>query len=207
MPTEQEFQVCWEKHENGSSSIIETLRALRERWPVREDLLAYLAWVGENARQEIKKERTPIYPKEFVDMVATMNYNDLGDRCKLVHEQRKHFVPVIPVGIDSNGIQYRLMPAAYGLRADKNDPLTKHLITESNVLGVNIKAKWPAFASADQPPVSSAHTQPNKSNNQSVGGFVFHQLALLNMPIVTPKILRGQIIHPKTCGFPPDSSS
>lgn len=86
--------------------------------------MAYYEWSLETARKQTAEENIPISRKNLLSLLHNINYNNPLDRGRLVDAIDRAVVPWLPVGRDINGEIYRIIPAAFGLRADQENPKT-----------------------------------------------------------------------------------
>ncbi|KAI9761453.1 MAG: hypothetical protein M1840_001797 [Geoglossum simile] len=192
MPTDEEFLAFWnERLAQPRDMRPDLTETLHNRWPVKADRIAYYSWSMQraderhNARQMIN-----ISPEELMEMLATMNYNNTMARAKLVDVLERTVVPWLPVGTDRAGGIYRIVPGAYGLLPDQQDPKTDRELVSMNVLGVNTNVQ-PAIPSRSRKAnLSEMSTRSNESDDSDYAGFVFHQIGNLEYWGSDPKSLK-----------------
>ena len=141
--------------------------------------MAYYDWSRRRADDEMAQEMVPVLKEDLVTMISKTNYNRDTDRGKLVNALERTVVAWIPVGSYRNGEIYRIVPGAYGLRADEQDPKTDREMVEDNVLGVNTNVQLRIPFRSRKANFSEVSTKSNESDDSETGGFVFHQIGTL----------------------------
>ncbi|KAI9774039.1 MAG: hypothetical protein M1839_001924 [Geoglossum umbratile] len=192
MPTDEEFSTFWNERLAQPRRIRPDLtETLHKRWPIKADRLAYYDWVMRRQDERLfARQMTNISPEELTEMLATMNYNDPEARGKLVDVLERTVVPWLPVGSDRAGGIYRIVPGAYGLLPDQQNPKTNRELVSMNVLGVNTNVQ-PAIPSRSRKAnFSEASTRSNESDDSDYAGFVFHQIGNLEYLGSNPNSLK-----------------
>ncbi|KAI9776301.1 MAG: hypothetical protein M1839_000462 [Geoglossum umbratile] len=160
MPTDAEFLALRiEESAKGLDALSKRAESLRRR-------------ADERLKARIM---TPIPRKELIEMLATMNFNNITARGKLVDVQQRCVVPWLPVG-DRDGEIYRIIPGAYGLLPDQQNPKTERELASMNVLGVNTNVQLVIPSQSRKAHFSGESTKSNESDDMEQGGFVFHQI-------------------------------
>ncbi|KAI9759925.1 MAG: hypothetical protein M1840_003068 [Geoglossum simile] len=181
MPTDAEF-LAFRNEDNGKpfAARQDLGERLRKRWPEKADRLAFCEWSSARANKQLEeREMTNISPEELTEMLATMNFNDNIARGKLVNTLERSVVPWLPVGRDRAGTIYRIVPGAYGLLPDQQDPKTDRELVSMNVLGVNTNVQPKIPSRSRKGNLSEMSTQSNESDDSDYAGFVFHQIGNL----------------------------
>ncbi|KAI9761715.1 MAG: hypothetical protein M1840_001719 [Geoglossum simile] len=209
MPTDAEFQAFRDGMMPQDRAVRPGLgEALRKRWPDRADRIAFCMWSSARADKLLEeREMTNISPEELTEMLATMNFNDQIARGKLVNTLERSVVPWLPVGRDQAGTIYRIVPGAYGLLPDQQDPKTDRELVSMNVLGVNtnVQPKIPSRsrgASFSGANFSEESTKSNRPDDPDHAGFVFHQIGNLEFWGDNPDNLRSYADAAKGPWFP-----
>ncbi|KAI9763444.1 MAG: hypothetical protein M1840_000527 [Geoglossum simile] len=193
MPTDAEFQAFWDEEVAKDHTAWPRLgETLRERWPVKADLMAFFDWSEARADRRLKeREMTNISPQELTEMLATMNFNDDIARGRLVNILQRSIVPWLPVGSDRAGTIYRIVPGASGLLPDQQDPKTNRELVSMNVLGVNTNVQPKIPPRSRKANFSEESTKSNESDDSDYAGFVFHQIGNLEYWAGDPNNLRS----------------
>lgn len=84
--------------------------------------MAFYEWSSQAARKKTAEANTQISRKDLKLLMHNINYNNPIDRGSLVDATERSVVPWLPVGSDKNQEIYRIVPVAYGLRADQETP-------------------------------------------------------------------------------------
>lgn len=192
MPTAAECQAFFDElSSRGIQAMSRRAEDIKLKWPAREDRMAYYEWSSQTAEKQTAEANIPISRKDLQSLLHNINYNYPLDRGRLVDAIDRAVVPWLPVGCDKNGEIYRIVPAAYGLRADQENPKTHLEVLSNNVLGVNTnlpalysssKSKSrlsegsPSSKESDFPERS---TKSNDTDDPDIGGFVFHQIGVI----------------------------
>lgn len=185
MPTATECQALSDElSSRGCQMLSRRAEDVQLKWPAIEDQVAFYKWSIQTLIQQTLETGTPISRKDLLSLIHNMNYNNSRDRGILVDAIERTVVPWLPVGSDNNGEIYRIVPGAYGLRADQANPKTHYEILSKNVLGVN--TYLPAFYSSSRSETRLSEDSPNsnessdiyskQSDDPDMGGFVFHQI-------------------------------
>jgi hypothetical protein len=124
--TDAEFQAFWdERLAQKRTTRPKLAEALRKRWPVKADRMAYYDWSDAIADKWLnEREMANISPEELTEMLATMNSNSDIARGELVNVLERSVVLWLPVGRDRAGTIYRIVPGARGLLPGQQDPKT-----------------------------------------------------------------------------------
>ncbi|KAH0565681.1 hypothetical protein GP486_000921 [Trichoglossum hirsutum] len=193
MPTDAEFQAFWDERLAQNRATRPKLGdALRERWPVKADRMAYCDWSDAIADKRLnEREMTNISPEELTEMLTTMNFNNDISRGKLVNILERSVVPWLPVGRDRAGTIYRIVPGAWGLLPDQQDPKTNRELVSMNVLGVNTNVQPKIPSRSRKANFSEESTRSNESDDYEHAGFVFHQIGNLEYWADNPEDLRS----------------
>jgi hypothetical protein len=193
MPTDAEFQAFWDERLAQKRTTRPKLgEALRKRWPVKADRMAYYDWSDARADKRLnEREMTNISPEELTEMLATMNFNSDIARGKLVNVLERSVVPWLPVGRDRAGTIYRIVPGARGLLPDQQDPKTNRELVSMNVLGVNTNVQLKIPSRRRKANFSEESTRSNESDDYDYAGFVFHQIGNLEYWADDPENLRS----------------
>ncbi|KAI9868509.1 MAG: hypothetical protein M1813_005953 [Trichoglossum hirsutum] len=183
MPTDAEFLAVWNEEKGKGFAAWSGLgERLRKRWPEKADRMAYYAWSSARANKRLEeREMTNISPDELTEMLATMNFNNDIARGKLVNTLERSVVPWLPVGKDRAGAYYRIVPGAYGLLPDQQDPKTDRELVSMNVLGVNTNVQPRIPSRSRKANFSEESTRSNESDDSDYAGFVFHQIGNLEI--------------------------
>jgi hypothetical protein len=193
MPTDAEFLAFWNEQRKKIFAERSNLgEILRKRWPDKADRMAYYEWSSARANKRLEeREMTNISPEELTEMLTTMNFNDDIARGKLVNTLERSVVPWLPVGRDRAGAIYRIVPGAYGLLPDQQDPKTDRELVSMNVLGVNTNVQPKIPFQSRRANFSEESTRSNESDDSDHAGFVFHQIGNLEFWGDNPDDLRS----------------
>ena len=191
MATIAEFQAFWDAHSLASESFDDYFNALDARFPAEADRRAYYEWRLQDQEAGSTEETTPISREDLKNMIATMNYNSATDRGKLVSVIQRSVVPWLPVGKDHLGQFYRILPGADGLLADQQRPKTDRELVSTNVLGVNTNVQPRRPPGSRQAKLPDESTRCNESDDSDLGGFVFHQIGILQTWGDEPEAMRN----------------
>ncbi|KAI9764144.1 MAG: hypothetical protein M1839_006043 [Geoglossum umbratile] len=193
MPTDAEFQAFRDQFLAQERSTRPDLgEALRKIWPNKADRMAYFAWSSARANKRLEeREMTNISPEELTEMLTTMNFNHDIARGKLVNTLERSVVPWLPVGRDRAGAIYRIVPGAYGLLPDQQDPETDRELVSMNVLGINTNVQPKIPSRSRKANFSEQSTRSNESDDSDYAGFVFHQIGNLEFWGDNPDDLRS----------------
>ncbi|KAK2746408.1 hypothetical protein FQN55_005626 [Onygenales sp. PD_40] len=180
MATEEEFAVFdKELREKRRCDKIPIHPLIAERFPAKEDQLAYLEWVSLKAGKARAAWFISTFQTRFPYLMEAMNFNDEKERDALanfLHSWRGTF---IYAGTDANGDIYRIVLQPYGLLADQPLPKTDCELVSPNALGVNLNVQ-PRLPSHRRIAKYEESTQLNQLENTGAG-FVFHQIGMLEM--------------------------
>ncbi|KAI9778251.1 MAG: hypothetical protein M1839_008275 [Geoglossum umbratile] len=193
MPTDAEFQAFWDEDATNKRTGCSKLGdAMCETWPVEADRMEFYAWSKAKADKRFKeREMTNVSAQELTEMLATMNFNNDILRGKLVNILERSVVPWLPVGNDRTGAIYRIVPGAFGLLPDQQDPKTNREIVPMNVLGVNTSVQPEIPSRSPELNFSEESTRSNESDDSDDAGFVFHQIGNLEYWADDPDNLRS----------------
>ncbi|KAH0559965.1 hypothetical protein GP486_003515 [Trichoglossum hirsutum] len=193
MPTDAEFQAFWDEEKKKSFAARSNLgETLYKRWPNEADQMAFFKWSSARADKRLEeREMTNISPEELTEMLATMDFNNDIARGKLVNILQRSVVPWLPVGRDRAGAIYRIVPDAYGLLPDQQDPKTDRELVSMNVLGINTNVQPKMPPRSRKANFSEESTRSNESDDSEYAGFVFHQIGNLEFWGDNPDDLRS----------------
>ncbi|KAH0538689.1 hypothetical protein FGG08_004764 [Glutinoglossum americanum] len=193
MPTAAEFQAFWNERLAQKRTTRPKLgEALNKRWPDKADRMAFYDWSDAIADKRLnEREMTNISPEELTEVLVTMNFNSDIARGKLVNVLERSVVPWLPVGRDRAGTIYRIVPGAYGLLPDQQDPKTDRELVSMNVLGVNTNVQPTIPFRSRKANFSEESTRSNESDDFDYAGFVFHQIGNLEYWADDPDDLRN----------------
>ncbi|KAH0536388.1 hypothetical protein FGG08_006738 [Glutinoglossum americanum] len=191
MPTDSECLAFWnEENAKGPDALEHRGKAIKARWPLEADQMAYFAWSRRRAEKEEMEQMTsvpredvkttiPVLREDVKIMIDTTNYNSSTDRDGLAGALNRMIVPWLPIGKDPNGDIYRMVPGVYEVWPDRPDPETDREVLLKNVLGVNTNVQ-PEIPVQSRKAKFSESTKPSdESGDLEVGGFVFHQIGTL----------------------------
>jgi hypothetical protein len=134
---------------------------------------------------------TNVSAQELTEMLATMNCSNDILRGKLVNILEQSMVPWLPVGNDRTGAIYCIVPGAFGLLPDQQDPKTNCELVPMNVLGVNTNVQLKIPSRSGKLNFSEESTRSNESGDSDYTGFVFHQIGNLEYWADDPDNLRS----------------
>ncbi|KAI9779958.1 MAG: hypothetical protein M1839_007114 [Geoglossum umbratile] len=181
MPSDAECQAFWDEEvTNKRTKCSKIGEAMCEKWPVKADRMEFYVWSKAKADKRFKeREMTNVSAQELTEMLATMNFNNDILRGKLVNILERSVVPWLPVGNDRTGAIYRIVPGAFGLLPDQQDPKTNRELVPMNVLGVNTNVQLKIPSRSRKLNFSEESTKSNESDDLETEGFVFHQIGNL----------------------------
>jgi hypothetical protein len=139
--------------------------------------MAFYDWSDAIADKRLnEREMTNISPEDLTEMLATMNFNSDIARGKLVNVLERSIVQWLPVGRDQAAAIYRIVPGAYGLLPDQQDPKTNRELISMNILGINTNVQPTIPFRSRKANFSEENTRSNESDDFDHAGFVFHQI-------------------------------
>jgi hypothetical protein len=195
MPTEAEYAAFYEEilRKHTSWSWEKTEQVIRERWKTDEDYQGYRSYVRSvRARPErmVLDMWTPVSREYLLETIKHINFNNSLDRAKLRDAISRDSVPWVPVGrID--GKIYRFTPAPETLLPDELEPKVQNQLMPLSVLGVNTNVQPLKPVHRRKANLSEESTVSNESDDPGIGGFVFHQLGILEVWCDEPEKLQN----------------
>ncbi|KAK2766695.1 hypothetical protein FQN54_006008 [Arachnomyces sp. PD_36] len=186
MPTEEEFEAFYQELLGKGYGPKHRAEICKERW--QENFLHYRSWEFRRNCEMVDNDSFPRYsqnedPGELIASLASGNFARDDNAEDVRPDMWWPLVPIIPLGIDSDNIRYRIIPNNLReLFEDQKPPSVQGELIDYHIMGVNTNVQ-PAQPEEPYPPsrlgLPPKSTDLNEFDDWQGGGFVFYHLGYL----------------------------